>query len=71
MWRSGYGNSTRRFALSARVRYRGNSFPPLLEEKVRRQSGRFPSLEDMGLEPRIERGGLRATEARLAELEHR
>ena len=50
----------------------GEQFPPpLLEEKVRRQSGRFPSLEDMGLEPRIERGGLRATEARLAELEHR
>ena len=43
--------------------------PSLLQEKVRRRNGPSPSLEDMGLEPRIERGGLRATEARLAELE--
>ena len=47
----------------------GTQLPSLLQEKVQRQSGRFPSLEDLGLEPRIQRGGLRATEARLAELE--
>ena len=43
----------------------GTQLPSLLQEKVHRQSGRFPSLEDLGLEPRIQRGGLRATEARL------
>ena len=47
----------------------GARLPSLLQEKVQRHSGRFPSLEDLGLEPRIQRGGLRATEARLAELE--
>ena len=47
----------------------GVTLPWLLQQKLNRRSGRFPSLEDMGLEPRIERGGLRATEARLAELE--
>ena len=47
----------------------GKRLPSLLQEKVQRRSGRFPSLEDLGVEPRIERGGLRATEARLAELE--
>ena len=47
----------------------GAQLPSLLQEKVHRQSGRFPSLEDLGLEPRIQRGGLRATEARLAELD--
>ena len=45
------------------------TIPWLLQQKLNRLSGRFPSLEDMCLEPRIERGGLRATEARLAELE--
>ena len=49
----------------------GKQLPSLLQEKVHRRSGRFPSLEAMGLEERVERGGLRATEARLAELEHR
>ena len=49
----------------------GKRLPYLLQEKVQRRSGRFPSLEAMGLEERVERGGLRATEARLAELEHR
>ena len=33
------------------------------------KAGGFRRLKDLGLEPRIERGGLRATEARLAELE--
>ena len=47
----------------------GKRLPSLLQEKVRRYSGRFPSLEDLGLEPRIERGGLRATQARLVEIE--
>ena len=47
----------------------GERLPSLLQEKVRRQNGRFPSLEDLGLEPHIERGGLRATQARLVEIE--
>ena len=47
----------------------GKQLPSLLQEKVQRRSGRFPSLEDLGLEAGVERGGLRATEARLAELE--
>ena len=49
----------------------GTRLPSLLQEKVRRHSGRFPSLEDLGLEPCIKRGGLRATQARLVELETR
>ena len=49
----------------------GKRLPSLLQEKVQRRSGRFPSLEDLGLEPRIKRGGLRATQARLVELETR
>ena len=47
----------------------GEQFPAMLQEKMRLLNGKFPSLEDMGREPRIERGGLRATEARLVELE--
>ena len=49
--------------------FTGERLTSLLQEKVRRENGRFPSLEDLGLEPRIERGGLRATQARLVELE--
>ena len=49
--------------------FTGEPLTSLLQEKVRRENGRFPSLDDMGLEPRIERGGLRATQARLVELE--
>ena len=47
----------------------GEPLPSLLQEKVHRRSGRFPSLEAMGFEERVERGGLRATETRLVELE--
>ena len=39
----------------------------LKHRKVRAVGGR-PSLEDMGIAPRIERGGIVATRARLAEL---
>ena len=46
----------------------GELFPAILQEKIRIENGRFPSLEAMGREPRIERGGLRATEVRLMEL---
>ena len=49
--------------------FTGEPLTSLLQEKVRRENGRFPSLEDMELEPRVERCGLYATEARLAELE--
>ena len=49
--------------------FTGERLTSLLQEKVRRENGRFPSLEDLGLEPRVERCGLHATEARLAELE--
>ena len=49
--------------------FTGERLPSLLQEKVRRENGRFPSLEDLGLEPRIERVGLRATQTRLVELE--
>ena len=48
--------------------FTGEPLPALLQEKIRRENGRFPSLEDMGMEPRVERCGLHATEARLAEL---
>ena len=47
----------------------GVELPPLLRYKVHRHFGRIPSREEMGLEPRVQRGGLRATEIRLAELE--
>ena len=45
------------------------ALPALLRERVHRHAGPIPTLEDLGVEPRIERGGLRATEARLTELE--
>ena len=49
----------------------GELFPAMLSDwLVRHQTnGKCPSLEDLGLEPRIQRGGLRATKARLGELE--
>ena len=43
--------------------------PALLRDRLHRHVGPFPSLEAMGLEKPVERRGLRATEARLAELE--
>ena len=50
----------------------GESFPAILSNWLARQlNSKCPSLEDLGLEPRIKRGGLRATQARLAELDAR
>ena len=50
----------------------GERFPAILSHWLVQQEphkGKCPSLEDLGLKPRIQRGGLRATQARLAELE--
>ena len=49
----------------------GEQFPLMLSDWLARHqlNGKCPSLEDLGLEPRIQRGGLRATRARLTELE--
>ena len=49
----------------------GEKFPVILSDWLARHqvNGKCPSLEDLGLEPRIQRGGLRATRARLSELE--
>ena len=50
----------------------GEPLPVILADWLRhhkvRAVGRRPSLEDLNLEPRIERGGIVATRARLAEL---
>ena len=50
----------------------GEPLPVILADWLRhhkvRAVGRRPSLEDLNLEPRIERGGITATRARLAEL---
>ena len=49
----------------------GEQFPAMLSDWLARHqiNGKCPSLEDLGLEPRIQRCGLRATKARLVELE--
>ena len=46
----------------------GVELPTLLRDRVHRHAGPIPTLEDLGLETLVERRGLRATEARLAEL---